>query len=137
MGWTAAVLARLSGLASLVHFRLISFFLRLRLDFDRFSFDQILRMSTTRWSLASRSLARELVVHMLSHLPSLLLQPPWREVRTTLLNYFLHFPFLLPFRVILFHRLIFFCLGILVLALIRVHFLLFNSRDVILGDSLG
>jgi hypothetical protein len=109
----------------------------LRLDFDRFSFDQILRMSTTRRSLASRSLARELVVHMLSHLPSLLLQPPWREVRTALLNYLLHFPFLLSFRVILFHGLIFFCLGILVLALIRVYFLLLSSRGVVLKDSSG
>jgi hypothetical protein len=56
-----------------------------------------------------RSLALELVMHMLSHLSSHLLQTPWREVRMTLLNFLLHFSFLLPFQVVLFHIFIFFC----------------------------
>jgi hypothetical protein len=96
-----------------------------RPDFDRFFFDQILLMSMTRRSLDSRSLARELVVHMPSHLPGHLLQPPWREVRVALLGRLPHSSFLLLLRVILFHRLAFSYLGILVLALIRVHFISF------------
>jgi hypothetical protein len=77
---------RLTGTLQ-IHF--FSFF-RLGLDFDRLSFDQILPMSTMRRSLTSRSLVRELVVYMLSHLSSHLLQPPWREIRTTLLDRLLH-----------------------------------------------
>jgi hypothetical protein len=73
-----------------------------RSDFDRFFFDQILLMSMTRRSPDSRSLARELVEYMPSHLSSHLLQPPWREVRTALLGYLPHSSFLLLLRVILF-----------------------------------
>jgi hypothetical protein len=59
------------------HVRHTSLLLRFRLDFDRFSFDQILLMSVTRRSLTSRPLARGIVVHVLSHLSSHLLHPPW------------------------------------------------------------
>jgi hypothetical protein len=94
-----------------------------RLDFDRFFFDQTLHMSTMRQSLASQSLARELVVHISSHLSSHLLQPPWGQVRVAFLGHLPHSTFLLLLRVILFHRFAFSYLDILILALIRIHFI--------------
>jgi hypothetical protein len=85
--------------------------LGLRLDFDRFSFDQILLMITMRRSLASQFLARGLAVYVLSHLSSHLFQPPWREVRTALLGRLLHFFFLLLLRVIFLYEFVFSYLG--------------------------
>jgi hypothetical protein len=59
----------------------------------------------------------------------------------TLLGRLLHFFFLFPLRVILFHRLAFSYLGILVLALIRVHFLLpaheVSSSEIAQDDILA
>jgi hypothetical protein len=76
-------------------------------------------MSTMRQSPVSQSLAREQVVHISSHLPSHLLQPPWREVRVAFLDHLPHSPFLLLFGVILFINFLF----SLILTLIRIHFI--------------
>jgi hypothetical protein len=65
-------------------------------------------MITMRQSPASQSLAREQVVHISSHLPSHLLQPPWREVRVVFLDHLPYSSFLLLLGVILFINFIFF-----------------------------
>ena len=51
------------------------------------------------------------------------IQPPWREVRVVFLGHLPHSSFLLLLWVILFHRLIFSYLDILILTLIKIRFI--------------
>jgi hypothetical protein len=80
-------------------------------------------MSMIMRSSGSQSITHELLAFILSHLPSHRLQPPWGEIRITLLGHLPHFLFLLPFWVIFFLLIFLPLLGhTSFTALIRVYF---------------